>query len=111
MCLAAPAAKTSGKLDALAAKGQAAEGLVTLTHDNINIAQCTHNVVDDNILWAVDPTLAYHVTRLVNNVPISFMVDTGASVRLIHEDIWEKSSDSSAGGLETWNRQLVGVGR
>jgi len=78
MCLAAPAAKTFGKLDALAAEGQVVEGLVTLTHDNINIVQCTHNVVDDVILRAVDPAQAYHVTGLVNNIPISFMVDTGA---------------------------------
>jgi len=80
---------------------QAVEGLVTLTHDNINISQCTHNVADDIILQAIDPTHAYHVTRLANNVPISFMVDTGASVSLIREDIWEKSSRNSAGGLET----------
>jgi len=32
----------------------------------------------------------YHVAGYVNGIAINFMVDTGASVSLVHADIWKE---------------------
>ena len=52
----------------------------------------------------IDPANAYHVNGIVNNVLVRFMVDTGAAVSLIMEDIWEKSTPKGDVKLEAWNK-------
>ena len=38
-------------------------------------------------MQAIDPANAYHVDGVVNNMLVRFMVDTGAAVSLIMEDV------------------------
>ena len=51
----------------------------------------------------VDPTQAYHITGHANGVTISFMVDTGAAVSLIHEEIWKEITSINLG----WSQNLI----
>lgn len=53
--------------------------------------------INDNTikLLVVNPAHAYHVIREIPNWGnIEFMIDTGAAVSLLHEDIWEKWAGS-----------------
>ena len=73
-------------------RGPAGEGSQE-THTNIinciPIADdCTDN--DEIVLRAVDPAHVYHVAGYINGVAINFMVDTWASVSLLHADIWKE---------------------
>ena len=64
---------------------------------------------DSILLREIDPANAYHVTGIVSNVPVRFMVDTGAAVSLIREDVWTQLTSMGDIKLETWNKKLVGV--
>ena len=81
-----------GKLAALTARGPAGEGLQE-TQKQTHVFNCmpavdNHTLDDEIVLRAVDPAQAYHVAGYINGVAINFMVDTGASVSLLHADIW-----------------------
>ena len=39
-------------------------------------------------LLAVNPTHVYHITRQVNGSNVHFILDTGASVSLLQDDVW-----------------------
>ena len=57
-------------------------------------------------LLAVNPTSAYHVTGHLNNIPVTFMLDTGAPVSLIRKDVFNQAQ----GELVPWaGGGLVGV--
>lgn len=57
-------------------------------------------------LLAVNPTSAYHITGHLNNIPVNFMLDTGAPVSLIRKDVF----DQVRGELIPWaGGGLVGV--
>ena len=67
---------------------------------------------DSILLRAIDPANqpnAYHVIGIVSNVPVRFMVDTGAAVSLIREDVRAQLTPMGDIKLETWNKNLVGV--
>jgi len=110
----------AGKLVALSAKGQAREGSLSVTHketdtansDNcVNIEQsivCTNDFIN---LLAVNPAQAYHVIGIVSGVRVSFMLDTGASVSLLSESMWESiNANDTSHELKHWTgSQLVGV--
>ena len=64
---------------------------------------------DSILLREIDPANAYHVTGIVSNVPVRFMVDTGAAVSLIREDMWAQLTPMGDIKLETWNKNLVRV--
>ena len=81
--------------------GQADEGLDSVTH----LENFEHTI----LLRAIDPANAYHVTGVVNNVSVRFMIDTGAAVSLIRKDIWEKIAPKGGVQLEAWTKHLVGV--
>ena len=108
MCLQAP-----GKLAALTARGPAGEGLQeTQTQTHVinyipTVDDCT--LSDEIVLRAVDPAQAYHVAGYINGVAINFMVDTGASVSLLHADIWGRLTADCDLVLEAWHRKLIGV--
>ena len=59
-------------------------------------------------LLAVNPASAYHVLGLVNGVSMCFMLDTGASVSLVRDDIWRKVAGENA-TLAKCDLRLVGV--
>jgi len=42
-------------------------------------------------------------------MPVKFMIDTGASVSLIREDVWSGITAGQDKHLEAWNKNLVGV--
>jgi len=79
----------SGKLAALDATGQSAEGYNIVTHEKELLCDFTHVYVspsvNESILFAVNPASAYHVVGSINGISIKFMLDTGASVSLINE--------------------------
>jgi len=56
-------------------------------------------------LLAVNPTKAYHVSGSVNGAPVRFMLDTGATVSLIREDVVVGANTT----LAKCNLRLVGV--
>ena len=59
----------------------------------------------------MNPAHAYHVIgEISNRGNVKFMIDTGAAVSLIREDIWEKVAGSNRPTLTAWTRcQLVGA--
>ena len=61
------------------------------------------------MLLAVNLATVYHMVGSVNGVNIKFMLDTGASVSLISECMWNKLAEQTT-LLTKWDgRQLVGV--
>ena len=111
MCGVLPPTYTVGKLTALPAMGQADEGLNSMTQiNNFTVDSIVPNSSESTILLrAIDPAHAYHVTGVINDVPIKFMIDTGASVSLIREDVWLGITAGRGTQLEVWDRNLVGV--
>ena len=102
-----------GKLAALTARGPAGEGLQE-TQKQTHVFNCmpavdNHTLNDEIVLRAVDPAQAYHVAGYINGVAINFMVDTGASVSLLHADIWRRLTADCNLVLEAWHRKLIGV--
>ena len=65
-----------------------------------------HTLDDEIVLQAVDPAQAYHVAGYINGVAINFMVDTEASVSLLHAG--RLTADCNL-VLEAWHRKLIGV--
>ena len=65
---------------------------------------------DSVLSLAVNPTLSYYVTTLVQGVPLCLMVDTGAALSLLRKDKWQL-----LGGADKYKHeqltgsQLVGV--
>jgi len=106
MCIQVP-----GKLAALTARGPAGEGSQeTHTHVINCIPAADDYTLDDQIvLQAVDPAQAYHAAGYINGVAINFMVDTGASVSLLHADIWGRLNADHDLLLEAWHQKLIGV--
>jgi len=47
-------------------------------------------------LLTVNPASAYHVLGSVSGVSVCFMLDTGALVSLVRDDIWRKVSGENA---------------
>ena len=47
------------------------------------------------------------MTGIIDNVSVKFMIDTGASVSLIREDILAVINAGRNLQLKTWNRNLV----
>ena len=89
------------KLLALPVSSQADDGLDSETLVN--------NFDSTILLWAIDPANAYHVTGVVNNMSVRFMIDTGAAVSLIRKDVWEKLVPKGGVQMEAWTKNLVGV--
>ena len=67
---------TTGKLETPCAKSQAQEGGKLMAQQ----APVTISVVT--------PTGGYRVDGKINQIPISFLLDTGAAVTLIRKDVW-----------------------
>ena len=58
----------------------------------------------------VTPTGGYRVDGKINRIPISFLLDTGAAVTLIREDVWSRINSGGQVRLEPWSEQrLVSV--
>ena len=110
MCLPSPVLP-AGKLAALTAKGPAGEGLQETHTNTINCTPLADSCVDndDIMLRAIDPAQAYHDAGYINGVAVNFMVDTGASVSLLHADIWNEITTDCDLGLEAWHRKLIGM--
>ena len=60
----------------------------------------------------VTPTGGHRVDGKINQTPISFLLDTGAAVTPIREDVWRKINPGEEPKLEPWSEQrLVSVDR
>jgi len=59
-------------------------------------------------LLAVNPASAYYVLGSVSGVSVCFMLDAGASVSLVRDDIWRKVAGENA-VLAKCNLRLIGV--
>ena len=72
--------------------------------------KCQQQVSSDNThIFQVNPTGGYRISGKVNGVSASFLVDTGASVTLIRDDIWRQTQIAS-NRLEPWTgRRLLGA--
>ena len=64
--------------------GQAFRGLEQ-TQTHITVPVCNNKVIK---LLAVNPARAYHVVGNTNGKQFKCMIDTGASVSLMHDDTW-----------------------
>ncbi len=90
---ATPAA-ASGKLDTLGTTGQVYEVEAIMAH---------------TIISPTSPTGGYRLNATINGTQASFLVDTGATVTLLQEDVWERSNVTRK-KLEHWSKsRLVGV--
>ena len=78
---------TTGKLTALDAKGRASEGQPIQAQQQ----NCS--------LYSVNPVLAYQLEGTINQIPTSFVLDTGAAVTLLRHDLWRQVG---TGKLEPW---------
>ena len=59
---------------------------------------------------AVNPAMSKFIVAIVKGSPVEFMLDTGAAVSLVREDVWDRLGGASAFGLSPWRgRHLVGV--
>ena len=57
----------------------------------------------------ISSTVAYKISTLINNLPVSFVLDTGAAVTILHRETWEKIKMPKS-QLTTWTGQnLIGV--
>ncbi len=70
-------AVASGKLDTLGTMGQVYEGKAIMAH---------------TIISPTSPTGGYRLNATINGTQASFLVDTGATVTLLREDVWERSN-------------------
>ena len=62
-----------------------------------------------NIVISTVPHESFCLYGFVNGVTVRFLVDTGASVSLLHSDVWHRISASHA-ALQPWSGpRLVGV--
>eukprot|EP00731_Ephydatia_muelleri_P006907 Em0003g1155a len=86
-----------GKRETLGGISQSAEGRVVALNDRANIVISTV------------PHESFCLYGFVNGVRVRFLVDTGASVSLLHSDVWHRISASHA-ALQPWSGpRLVGV--
>jgi len=95
--------------------GQASKGdqdLKTQSDSHNNVVHDIDNTVCNDIikLSIVNPTNTYHIVGdIPNQGSVKFMIDTGAAISLIREDLWAKITGSNA-GLSLWTGcQLVGA--
>ena len=88
----------TGKLATLAAGSRVCKG--------INNVQQTQT---DIFVSPISSTVAYKISTLINNLPVSFVLDTGAAVTILHRETWEKIKMPKR-QLTTWTGQnLIGV--
>ena len=59
----------------------------------------------------VTPTGGYRVDGKINWIPISFLLDTGAAVTLIWEDVWSRINSGGQVRLEPWSEQRLVFGQ
>ena len=79
--------------------GQADEGGKNMAC-NPSIIATSHN----------SPTGGYRIEAIVNGIDTSLLLDTGAAVSLIREDIWLRGKDNKSGELQPWTQHnLVSV--
>ena len=62
---------------------------------------------------AISPVICtdgYIVKVKICSTPVSFLLDTGAAVTLLHEDLWKKINIDGERSLLPWSmRRLIGV--
>ena len=119
MCCVSWSPQEDGKLATLSAMGHASEGDQDLkaqsnSHKSNNFVHDFVDTVCDKTfikLSAVNPANAYHVVgEIPNQGSVKFMIDTGAAVSLIREDVWSKISGGVVTHLSPWTGcQLVGA--
>ena len=95
-----PQNSAAGKLETLGAKGRACEG---------NPIQASSELLNNHIINVNTAMSSFFIQGQLFKYPISFLVDTGSPVSLLHSTIWNqtKSSDTV---LNPWGgNKLVGV--
>ena len=56
-----------------------------------------------------DTTPFVKIPAFINNIRVSFLLDTGAAVSLIHKDVWEQVNTKKRQQLSPTGHRLVGV--
>ena len=57
----------------------------------------------------VNPSSSFSVAATINNVPVTFLLDTGSALTILRKSIWDRCKQPDD-KLEPWNQQsLVGV--
>ena len=88
---------TAGKLDTLNTRGQVFEGVTGVAHKKL-------------FSYAVNPSNGFRLNGTINEIPVSFLLDTGATVTLLREDIWSRiSAQRSLPFTQCTSLELVGV--
>ena len=57
----------------------------------------------------VNPSSSFSVEATINNVPVTFLLDTGSALTILNKSVWDKCKQSED-QLEPWDQQsLVGA--
>ena len=57
----------------------------------------------------VNPSSSFSVAATINNVPVTFLLDTGSALTILRKSIWDRCKQPDD-KLEPWNQQsLVGA--
>ena len=57
----------------------------------------------------VNPSSSFSVEATINNVPVTFLLDTGSALTILNKNVWDKCKQSED-QLEPWDQQsLVGA--
>ena len=66
---------------------------------------CTFN----SMISIVNPNSSFTVTATINNVSVTFLLDTGSALTILNKNVWDKYKQPGD-HLEPWNQQsLVGA--
>ena len=88
----------AGKLATLAAGSRVCK--------SINNVQ---QVQTDIFVSSISSTISYKISTLKNNLPVSFVLETGAAVTILHKETWENIKMPKS-RLTTWTGQnFIGV--
>ena len=95
--LAAKQTCAAGKLDTLSTESRVFEGKSGLAHHRI----CSH---------AINPSTGFRLNGKIDQVPVSFLLDTGSTVTLLREDTWSRINAKGSQKLtQCTSLELVGV--
>ena len=112
---------TVGKLPTLAAMSQAVEGdqlkaqttgsqALTVPSPAVEGETNQAQSVDRSHAFTVCALSEHHVSGSIDNVPVKFLVDTGAAVTVVRKDVWDEISHRhKTKTLEATCKRLIGV--
>ena len=74
--------------------------------ESVRANTCTFS----SMISIVNPSSSFTVTATINNVSVTFLLDTGSALTILNKNVWDKYKQPGD-HLELWNQQsLMGAG-